>query len=543
MSSDSPVPQTGLLVVDYLLSGATVYDGYGGQPQQADIAIVGDSIAAIGPNLALSYHAGQTIDAKNLAASPGFIDIHTHSDLTVLVNPMMESSVHQGVTTEVVGNCGMAIGAMTTSGDFAFEKRWLERSGVVLSWDTFGGFLERIKQQGTAINVCSLAGHGTLRKVAMGGDERAPSQDEIKRMQQATAAAMDGGAIGLSTGLEYLPGGCANLDEIVALAEIAHKAGGFYASHIRNEGDDLEESVAEAIAVGRRTGMPIQVSHLKAEGQKNWGKVRSVLAMMADARKEGLDILTDQYPYTAFMTGLGIILLPKWALSGSVDEIADRLTNKESRRAIRTEILANPPDWTKILIGIARVRRDAQGLTLEQLGDRESKHPLDAALDLMADERGWVSAAHFALSEEDVETVLRDPHTMIGSDGVSSSPTGALGDDQTHPRAYGTFPRVLGDCVRERGIISLSEAIRRMTSLPAGRIGLRDRGRLQAGMKADITLFRPDAVADLATYESPHQFATGIEYVFVNGRMALSRGVQRDIRPGRVLRRRGAFVA
>lgn len=543
MASNTPVESNRLDSVDYILAGADIYDGLGGTPSHADIAIAGDLIVDIGEDLGRRFHAARTIDAKGLAAAPGFIDIHTHSDLSVLMNPRMESSIHQGVTTEVVGNCGMAVGAMTRSGEFAFERRFLERAGLELTWDSFAEFLDLVQERGSSINLCSLVGHGTIRKLVMGNDERAPDAGELSRMRDAVRAAMAAGAIGLSTGLEYLPGGYADVDEIVALAEAAHEAQGYYASHIRNEGDQLIESVSEAIAVGKRTGIPVQVSHLKAEGRKNWGKVLQVLALMRQTRESGLDVLTDQYPYTAFMTGLGVVLLPKWAMSGSPDDVAARLVKPETRGEIRKEILFNEPDWSKIRIGVARNRRDVQGLDLAQLGEREGKHPVDAALDLMADEHGWVAAAHFALSDEDVETVLRDPHTMIGSDGVSSAPAGVMGEDKTHPRTYGTFPRVLGFCVREKSIIPLAEAIRRMTSLPALRIGLRDRGRIAPGMKADITVFSPQTVADRATFETPHLFAAGIEHVFVNGRLSLTGGQQRDIRAGRILRRSGGVVA
>ncbi|MDR3708914.1 MAG: D-aminoacylase [Capsulimonadaceae bacterium] len=528
---------------DYVLTGGTVYDGLGGPPVQSDVAIRGDRIVDIASGLASKYAAARQIDVTGLSVTPGFIDIHTHSDISVLVNPLMESSVHQGVTTEVVGNCGMSIASTLPTAEFAFERSWLERSGLQMTWGSFAGFLRAVEEQGVAINICSQTGHGTLRKQVIGVDDRPPSPSELTRMQSLVESAMSDGAVGLSTGLEYLPGGYANLDEIVALASVAHAAGGFYSSHIRNEGDTLLESVDEAIAVGKRTGIPVQVSHLKAEGRKNWGKVSAVLQHMDDARKAGFDVLTDQYPYTAFMTGLQVVLLPKWAMAGTIDDMLERLSNSTTRTQIRDEILRNPPDWTKIQIAVSRKRRDTQGLTLERLGAREGKHPLDAALDLLLDEGGWLAAAHFALSETDLETVLRDPHTMIGSDGVSTAPRGALAEDQTHPRTYGTFPRVLASCVRDRGIIPLAEAIRRMTSLPAGRIGLRDRGRLAVGMKADVTVFKAGEIADVATFETPHKFAVGIEYVFVNGRIALENGVQRDVRPGRVLRRENGAVA
>ncbi|HEY3331462.1 MAG TPA: D-aminoacylase [Capsulimonadaceae bacterium] len=528
---------------DLLIVGGILYDGTGSVGVSADIAIAGDRIAAIGPNLRATMTAGRVIDATGLIVSPGFIDIHTHSDLSVLINPRMESSIHQGVTTEVVGNCGMAAGVITPDAAFALERRWLERGGIAPDWTSFGGFLSRVEESGVAINICSLTGHGSIRKKVMGSANRVPSATEAAEMLDIVTRCMDEGAVGLSTGLEYLPGGYANVDEIVPLAEAARLAGGFYASHIRNEGDTLVESIAEAIAVGERTGIAVQLSHHKAEGHKNWGKIQTTLKMMADARSRGLDVLTDQYPYTAFMTGLPVIILPAWAMGGEPEDMVARLQEPESRAKVLEEIALDPPDWALIQVGIARNRRDLQGKTLAEVAEVEGKSPAEAALDLIIGESGWVGAAHFALSEADVETIMADPHTMIGSDGVSASPDGILGEDKTHPRTYGTFPRVLGEYVREKGVLTLGEAIRRMTALPAKRIGLIDRGRLAVGMKADIVVFNAGTVADVADFDNPHRFAIGIEQVIVNGRVALSGGVQVDVREGRVLRRAAAGVA
>src|SRR5579884_1680792 len=309
---------------DYLIANGTLYDGTGAEPIQADLAIVGEAIAAIGPDLARTVRAGRVIDATGRAVSPGFIDIHTHSDLSVLLNPRMESSIHQGVTTELVGNCGMSIALVGQGPNFVPERRWAERGGISIDWDGFDEFFSRLESTGIAINIGSLAGHGTIRKAVLGFEKRPPTPAELATMRDIVSSAMEQGAYGLSTGLEYLPGGYANLDEICGLAEVARDAGGFYASHIRNEGDTLVESIAEGLAVGERTGIPVQLSHHKSEGRKNWGKVKTTLEMMRKARESGLDVLTDQYPYTAFMTGLSVIVLPAWANGGASEEFISR---------------------------------------------------------------------------------------------------------------------------------------------------------------------------------------------------------------------------
>ena len=521
---------------DYLLTGGILYDGFGGTPFVGDVAIRDDQIVGLGPNLAAQYTAASTIPVNGLAVSPGFIDIHTHSDFTILINSGMDSSVFQGVTTELFGNCGMAIGLIGSGPDFDFERRWSKRGGISMDWSRMSGFFNRIEEVGTAINVGSLAGHGTIRKSIMGFDQRPPTADELAGMGSRVTEAMSDGAYGLSSGLEYIPGSYADLDELCAMAEFARVAGGFYASHLRSEGDDLVPAVREALAVGERTGIAVQMSHHKVEGAKNWGRIHETLRMMDDARASGLDVLADQYPYTAFMTGLSVILLPAWVQGGGPTDVTARLTDPETRAKIVDEIKLNPPIWNLVQVGIARKRRDTQGLTLQALAERENKDPVDAAIDLLIDEEGAVAAAYFAISEDDVMTVMRDPHTMIGSDAVASSPIGFLSEDKTHPRSYGAFSRVLAEYVRNKSVLTLAEAIRRMTSLPAQRLKIKDRGRLVMGAKADLVVFNPDTVQDRATFEDPHLFPAGVEHVMVNGRFAIKSGVQTEARAGRVLR-------
>ena len=522
-------------MTDVLLVGGMVYDGTGGAPIRADVAITGDRVTAIG-DLA-GQPAGKTLDVSGLAICPGFIDIHTHSDFSLILNRPMRSSIAQGVTTELVGNCGVSIGLMTADAVFAQEKRWAERGGTTLDWRRLSEWLGRVEDGGLACNVATLAGHGTIRKAVLGFENRPPTDTELAQMQALLSQALDDGAVGLSTGLEYLPGGYAQIDEQAALAQVARDAGGFYATHIRNEGDTLVESVQEALTVTERTGVSLQLSHHKCEGRKNWGKVGVTLPLMAKARAQGLDVLTDQYPYTAFMTGLGVILFPAWLNDGSAEETVMRLRDPAVRARAVAEIEAAGWDWDALQVGVARTRRDTQGLTLAQLGVREGKSPSDAALDLFLDEEGWVATVHFAMSEDDVEAILRDPHTMIGSDGVANDPQSLLAEDKTHPRTYGTFPRVLARYVRDREVIGLSEAVRRMTSLPARRLGLSDRGTLRVGSRADVTIFNPDLVHDTATFDDPHRYPVGIVHVLVNGRLALEGGAQTDVLSGRVLRR------
>jgi N-acyl-D-amino-acid deacylase len=523
-------------MTDFILRGGTVYDGLGGPGLLADVAVRGDSITAIGD---LSQESsGQIIDVTGLAVAPGFIDIHTHSDFSLLMNRPMRSSIAQGVTTELVGNCGTSIGLLTGSDVFTQERQWAERGGTVLDWSRMSEYLARVEDGGVACNIATLAGHGTIRKSVLGFDDRLPTAAELTQMQRILSDALADGAVGLSTGLEYLPGGYAKHDEIAALAAMARDAGGFYATHIRNEGDTLVESIQEALNVTEATGIPLQLSHHKSEGRTNWGKPQITLPMMARARASGLDVLTDQYPYTAFMTGLSVILLPRWVNDGTAEDTQARLCDPEACSLILAEINAQAWDWDTIQIGIARTRRETQGLTLTELGRQVGKSPAEAALDLLRDEECFVAAVHFAMSEADVEFILADPHTMIGSDGVTNDPASEMAEDKTHPRTYGTFPRVFAHYVRGREVLSLSEAIRRMTSLPAQRLRLTDRGILKVGAKADITVFNPLTIEDCATFADPHQYPAGIHHVLVNGRLAMQGGVQTDALSGKVLRRK-----
>lgn len=530
--------------LDILIRGGIVFDGTGAEGARADVGIVGEKITEVGD---LSQaEATRTIEANGLHIAPGFLDIHTHSDVSITYDPDQESSLAMGVTTQVVGNCGLSMGLVTGAEVFAFEKRWLAPHGARITWNTFAEHLHQVAERGVANNFLPLAGHGTLRKRVMGMTERAPDAGDMAAMQRELGAAMEAGAWGLSSGLEYPPSSYADEAELTELCRVVAAHGGLYATHLRNEGDTLIEAVQEALNVAERAGLPLQLSHHKAEGRHNWGKVKTTLGMVAAARARGLDVQLDQYPYTAFMTGLAIQTLPRWALSGSQEETTARLRDPEQRARIAAEMRAAHPNWDDlsdespwnlIQIGVCRGRPGIQGATIAALAREAGRAPIEFVLDLLAETSGFVSAINFSIGEEDIAEVMRAPWTAIGSDGVGTHPGGPASEDRIHPRAYGTFPRVLGRYVRERGVLTEAEALHKMTGLPAARLGLTDRGRIAPGQCADITLYDPATVADLATFDAPHQYAAGIETVLVNGRIAWQQGAPTGTRAGRVLRK------
>jgi len=406
-------------------------------------------------------------------------------------------------------------------------------------------FTSQIDFNGSGNNIVPLAGHGTLRKLVAGQDDQPIDAGELDAMLRELGEALEAGVWGLSSGLEYPPSSYANEAELTALCKLVSRYGGIYATHLRNEGDTLIESVQEALNVAEAAGVPLQLSHHKAEGRANWGKVYTTLEMIESARSRGMDVQTDQYPYTAFMTSLSIQTLPRWALVGSPDDVADRLKNHEERAAVRADMLSQHPEWgdtgsqspwRTIQIGTCRSRPHIQGRTLHQLAAEANEAPIDYLLELLS-ETGYISAVNFSICEEDIATVMRYPWTSIGSDGSGTHPGGTAAKDQIHPRTYGTFTRVLARYVRELGTLSLGEAIHRMTGLPAARMGLTDRGFVRPGAFADLTLFNPDTVADKATFDTPHQFSVGIDAVLVNGKFALKHGTVLDERHGRLLRK------
>jgi N-acyl-D-amino-acid deacylase len=529
---------------DVVIHGGTVLDGTGRPAFSADLAIQGDRITYVGPPAGLAGAGARlAIDATGRYVAPGFIDIHTHSDRSILLNPRMESKVRQGVTTEVGGNCGSGV-APARRAALEQARREAAQDGHPGSWPTMAEYLAYVERQGIAANYATWVGHGTLRASVVGYEMRPPSDDELWEMQALLREALEAGAFGLSTGLIYVPSGYAGTDELVALAEVVREYGGVYASHIRNEGSRLLEAVDEAIEIGRRAGVPVQIAHHKASGKPNWGRVNDSLALMEQARAAGVDVACDQYPYVASSTGLSS-LLPKWALEGGRQRLVARLRDPASRRRIRDEMVADRPDlatldgashWHQVLVARCRGNRALEGKRLGEIAIEQARDPFDLCFDLLIQEDGYVGCVFFSMCEEDVQTVMRWRHTMIGSDASSVAPYGMLAEGRPHPRAYGTFARVLGRYVRELGVLTWEEAVHKMTGLPAARLGLAGRGRIAPGAYADVVVFDPATVRDCATFQEPHQYAAGIEHVLVNGVAVVSHGEHTGALPGRVLR-------
>jgi len=500
---------------DVLVTGGTVVDGTGVPGYPADVAVRGDRIVRVSRTPLDPASARRVIDARGRVVAPGFIDLHAHLE-PLLSLPGAESAVRQGVTT--------ALGGPDGGGPWPM-----------------GRYLDSAAAGGVGINVAFLVGHNTIRRSVMGMADRAPTPGELDRMRQMVARAMGEGAWGLSTGLLYLPGTYAKTDEVVALAQAAADSGGIYTSHLRAEGLGLLEGVAEALEIGRRARIPVILTHHKVIGKAMWGASARTLAMVDSARAAGTDVMLDQYPYTATYTGIGV-LVPAWAMAGGDSAFRRRLTAPALRDSIVRGIVFNinndrgGGDLRRVQL--ARVTWDTtlEGRTLADWAQRRglaSTPENGAELVLEAERHGGASAIYHVLDDGDVERIMRHPQTMIASDGRLAR----LGEGHPHPRWYGTFPRVLGVYVRERKVLTLEQAIHKMTGMPAARLGLRDRGSVAEGNYADLVVFDPAMVRDRATFEAPHQYPEGIDYVLVNGVPAVDGGRYVNARPGRVLRR------
>ena len=530
------------MALDVLIRGGTLFDGSGAPGARADVGIQDGRVVEVALEQTLAEaSAALTIDATGKYVAPGFIDIHTHSDRSILINGRMESKLRQGVTTEVAGNCGS--GVAPALGKAAAYDGDLESR----TWPTLAAYFDAIEQSGIAGNYCTWVGHGTLRASTVGYELRAPTGDELEQMRRLVRESMEAGAFGISTGLIYAPSGFAQTDELIELARMAGESGGLYASHIRNESTGLLGAVGEAIEIGRGAGVPVQIAHHKASGKSAWGLVHESLALMDRARAEGVDVAVDQYPYIASSTGLTSVL-PQHALEGGREAIAARLRDPGQRAALRREIYESRPDyermeegsgWFNVLVARCRGDRALEGRRLGEAAVERGTDPFDLACEALLASDCYVPCVFFSMCEEDVRTVMQWPHTMVGSDASSVAPYGQLGEGRPHPRAYGTFARVLGRYVREQGVLPWESALHKMTGQPAERLGLKQRGFLRSGCWADVVVLDPAAVQDEATFVDPHQYASGIEHVLVNGVPVIRGGEHTGALPGRVLRRGG----
>jgi len=520
---------------DLVIKNGTIIDGLKDQAYQTDIGIVGEKIRRVG-NLRKA-ESKAVIDASGLIISPGFIDIHTHTDYELLANPKAESKIRQGVTTELTGNCGGSAFPLRQPPPDD-EKRMAERLGIIIDWTDLDGYHAALTKKGMAVNHGTLLGQGTLRSYVMGNDQREPTQEEMDRMKRLVAEAMEQGVFGLSTGLEYTPSGFADTEEIVELCKVAAKYGGFYATHIRSEDKAAIEAVAEAIHIAEIAGLPLQIAHFKAVGRTNWWKLPKMIDLIERAAERGFSVTADRYPYIAFSTGL-TILFPQWALDGGMEQLINRLKDKKIRESMKADTLKKVMGygWEKIVISNVHKKENKEliGKNIEEIAAERKVDPYEFVCDLIINEGQDVSHIGFGMSEENTETVLKHPQVMLGSDGSSLAPYGPLAEGKPHPRNYGAFPRFFGYYVRERKILTLPEAIKKVTSMPAAKMGLRDRGSLKEGNFADIVIFDPLTISDKATFIDPHQYPVGIDYVIVNGTIVVEHDKHTEELPGKIL--------
>jgi N-acyl-D-amino-acid deacylase len=520
-----------------IIRNGHIVDGAGNPWFKADLEIKDENISRIGK---VSASKGKSIDASGLFVAPGFIDIHSHSELQLLVNPRAESKVRQGITTEVFPNCGSGPAPLKGAA-VEMIKDDAKQLGLKLDWKTMGQYMKKLERQGISLNVALLIPHGTLRACIMGFDNRKPTEKEMSEMKKLVEQCMVEGAFGMCTGLRYVPGSYADTGEVVDLLTVVGRYGGFYASHVRDEGDrgTYPAAIAEAVEIGEKAGVSVQISHLKALGRRAWGKVKDALKIIEDARTRGVDVTCDMYPYTASGTGF-MAWIPKWSHEGGFDKFLERIKDSQQRRRIIEEtqaVLHDRGGPERAVLTRFFPNPGYEGKTLQEISTMRSKDPVEAMLDLIVEARGETPVVNFNMLDEDVDSVMRHPAVMFGTDGYSLAPYGILGKGKPHPRSYGTYPRVLAKYVRESRLLTIENAIRKMTSLPAQKLGLQDRGLIKEGMYADIVVFDPEKVTDKATFADPHQYAEGIQYVIVNGKTVVEKGKHTGSLSGRVLRK------
>ena len=525
---------------DMVIKGGHIFDGLGNEAFEADIGIKEDFITAIG-NIS-DAKAKTVIDAKDLAVCPGFVDAHDHSDVSLLVNSKAESSIRQGITTLVSGNCGSSPFPVAEQIYEEMKKNLKEMYQIDLNWTDIIGFFSRLEETGIALNYSSLVGQGTIRGAAMGFNDRPPSESELERMRSMVAKNIEGGAVGLSTGLEYAPGSYAKADEIEELCRVVARYGGVYATHMRDEGNRLLVSLDESIEIARRTGASLQISHFKIAYPQNWHKIDEALARVEKASKDGVSIFCDRYPYIAGSTGLSYYF-PLWAKQGTTEEFVARLKDPKLESRIRSHLSEQKKklsSWDKVVISSVYTDENKrfEGKSVLEGAKETGKTPFEFMRDLLVEEKNRVGMVTFMMTEENLKKILAHPLVGVGTDGSAIAPYGLLHKGKPHPRLYGTFPRVLGKYIREEKILPLPEMIKKMTSLPAQKFGFMRRGILKKEYYSDIVIFNRDKVIDKATWTDPHKYPVGIEYVIVNGKVVIEKGGHTGNLPGKVLRKK-----
>jgi N-acyl-D-amino-acid deacylase len=527
-------------VYDLIFAGGRVVDGTGAPWFRADVGVVGDRIAAVGD--LSKAPATRRIDASRLVVAPGFIDMMGQSEYRVLVDNRVASKITQGITTEITGE-GSSIAPLNARMIEEGRDVW-SRYGVTPGWTTLAGYWREFERTRSAVNLGTFVGAGGIRNLVIGKENRRARREELETMKAAVARAMEEGALGLSTALIYVPDRYASTDEIIALARVAASYGGSYITHQRDEGNDnsggIDSSLDEVFRIAREAAIPAEIYHLKTSGKENWGRMPAVLKRLEEARVQGLDVSADQYPWTASSNGL-VDSLPSWLQEGSLEQLLARLRDPAMRTRARRDFLAENPGWPDdaSLILITSVLnldlKKYEGRTIAQIARDEGKDPLDAIMDIVLADRANTMRVTFGMSEEDVQAALKHPLVSMCTDSETSAEDGIFSQEKSHPRGWATTARILGHYVREVKLLRLEEAIRKMTSLPASRMRLRDRGLLRPGMAADIVAFDPDTVQERSTYADPNHYSQGFAYVAVNGELVVDGGKIMNARPGRPL--------
>lgn len=526
---------------DVLIKGGTVYDGTGGAPRQADIGIRGDRIVAVG-NLK-NTPAGSVVDAAGLAVAPGFINMLSHSEQSLIADGRSMSELKQGVTTQIFGESSM--GPLTEE----MKERRVSQQGDLkydIVWTTLSEYLVYLERRGISQNVASFIGAPTLREYAIGLQDKPPTPAQLEKMRELVRQEMEAGALGVTTALIYPPATFAKTDELIELCKVAAKYKGKYIAHIRSEADQLTEAVEETLRISREAGIPVEIYHLKASGEGNWPKLEGVLAMINDARSKGVKITADMYTYTAGATGLSSCM-PPWIYDGGPDAAYKRLEDPDTRKRIADAMRTPSRDWENLyllagspdrilLVGFkSDALKPLTGKTLAEVARLRRKDPAETVMDLVLEDRSRVGTVYFMMDEDNIKKQIRQPWVSFGSDAASMAPEGVFLKSSTHPRAYGNFARLLGKYVRDEKVIPLAEAIRRLSGLPASNLELDHRGFLEPGMFADVVVFDPKTIADVASFEKPQQYSIGVKHVFVNGIQVLKDGEHTGARPGRPL--------
>ena len=541
-SLPSSAPTFQPVTFDVVIRGGTVFDGTGSPGRRTDVGLRGDRIAAVGDLAAAS--APTIIDAKALAVAPGFINMLSWSTDSLLVDGRSQGEIRQGVTTQIFGE-GSSMGPLTDD----MKKRMIENMGDLkfeITWTSLSEYLRELQRRGVSQNVASYLGATTVREHVIGLEDRKPTPQQLDEMRALVAREMAAGALGIGSSLIYAPGFYASTEELIELCKVAAKYRGKYISHIRSEGNRLVEAVTELIRISREAGIPAEIYHLKAAGEKNWPKIDNVIAMIEDARKQGLKITADMYTYTAGATGLDAAM-PPWVLDGGYDAAYKRLADGEMRKKIAQAIRTPSTDWENLYLAAGSADRvllvefksealkPLTGKTLADAAKMRGEDPVETIMNLMLEDRSRVGTVYFMMSEDNVRKQIRLPWVSFGSDALSMAPEPPFTLSSAHPRAYGTFARLLGRYTRDEKILSLGEAVRRLSGLPATNLELDRRGFIKEGMFADVVAFDPATIADRATFEKPHQYAVGMKHVFVNGVQVLKDGEHTGAKPGLAL--------